>query len=125
MISGCRLHEFLKSNAWLGFSMKIEDKKSFEKRLARVDPDFKPTLWRKWRRAPRRKIHIPFAKTALCMALFYGTMTATKVVMIQELGQQGYDAKVAQLAAGSDTSRVAAKLLWKDPVLTYVQGKVL
>lgn len=105
--------------------MITEDKKTFEKRLARVDPDFKPTLWRKWRRGPRRKIHIPFVKTALCMALLYGTMTVTKVVMVQELGQQGYDAKVAKLASGSDTSRVAAKLLWRDPVMSYVQSKFL
>lgn len=103
----------------------IEDRKTFEKRIARLDPDFKPTIWRKWQRRSRRKIHIPFARTALFMLMFYGTVTVTKVVMIQELGPQGYEAKVAQLATGPDASRIAAKLLGRDPVLAYVEGNFL
>ncbi|GGA14414.1 hypothetical protein [Neptunicoccus cionae] len=102
-----------------------EDRKTFQKRVARVDPDFKPTLWRKWLQRPRRKVHIPLARTALCMAMFYGTVTVTKVVMIQELGPQGYEAKVAQLASGTDGSKIAAKLLGRDPVLAYVESNFL
>ncbi|MBR9862289.1 MAG: hypothetical protein GYB24_02500 [Rhodobacteraceae bacterium] len=102
-----------------------EDLKTFQKRIARFDPDFNPTIWRKWQRRPRRKIHIPLARTALCMVLLYGTVTVTKVVMIKELGPQGYEAKVAQLASGSDGSRIAAKLLRRDPVINYVEGNFL
>ncbi len=105
--------------------MMVEDKKTFEKRVAKVDPDFKPSAWRKFRNRPRRKIRVPMAATSLALVLCYGTLTTTKVIMENELGPQGFDAKVSRLAQGDDTSRIAAKLLWRDPVMEYVQEKLL
>ena len=54
----------------------------------------------------------------------YIALTAGKVVMEQELGTQGYDARVAQMAQGADTSRIAARLMFRDPVMEYVSARM-
>jgi hypothetical protein len=101
-----------------------EDMKTFEARIARVDPDFKPSLLHKWRTRPKRTRRTPFVKTGMVLVFAYCTLTATKVVMERELGSAGFDAKVAQLAKGPDTAKFAAKLLWRDPVMAYVGARI-
>lgn len=102
-----------------------EDKNTFEQRVKRVDPDFKPSAWRKWRTRPRRKYSVPMLRTVMVLLFCYCTLTATKVMMENELGPQGFDAKVAKLAEGDDTSKIASRLLWRDPVMAYVQENIL
>ena len=104
--------------------VKTEDKSTFDKRVGRIDPDFNPSALRRWWTKPRRKKRVPLARTSMVIVFCYCAMTVTKVVMEQELGPQGYDAKVARLSAGGDTSKIAAKLLWRDPVMAYVQQKI-
>jgi hypothetical protein len=98
---------------------------TFEERVKRVDPDFKPTVWRKWQIRPRGKYRVPLARTSMVLLFCYCTLTITKIVMESQLGPQGFDAKVAQLSAGSDASKIAARLLWRDPVMAYVEDKFL
>ena len=83
-----------------------------------------PSALRRWWTKPKAKKRVPMARLSMVLVFFYCAMTVTKVVMEQELGPNGYDAKVARLAAGSDTSKIAAKLLWRDPVMAYVQTKI-
>lgn len=104
---------------------KNEDLKSFDQRIQRVDPDFKPTKRHKVKKALAGKLRMPWFKVALIATLAYGTMTVTKVVMENELGPDGFDQKVAQLADGDDPAKIAAKLLWRDPVMAFVQDKFL
>jgi hypothetical protein len=102
-----------------------ENLKSFDKRLQRVDPDFKPTKTHKLKRALSVNVRMPWMKVAVMAVFVYGTMTVVKVVMENELGVDGFDQKVARLADGDDGSKIAAKLLWRDPVMAFVQEKVL
>ena len=104
--------------------VKNEDKKTFDQRVDRVDPDFKPTKMRKFRRISS-KFRMPWRTLAGFAVLFYCAMTFTKVVMENELGPEGFDQKVAQLEQGDDGSKIAAKLLWRDPVMAFVQDKFL
>ncbi|MEM7439616.1 MAG: hypothetical protein AAF393_08455 [Pseudomonadota bacterium] len=101
-----------------------ENLKSFEKRLQRVDPDFKPTAWRRWRTRARRKTVIPMRGTAYTIVFAYVALTAVKVVMHQDLGAEGYATRVASMAQGDETSRIAAKLMFRDPVMNYVTEKL-
>lgn len=102
-----------------------ENLKSFEQRVQRVDPDFKPTKRHKLKRALAIKLRMPWLKIAIMAFFVYGTMTVVKVVMENELGVEGFDQKVALLADGDDTSKIAAKLLWRDPVMTFVQEQMV
>ena len=97
-----------------------EDLKTFEARVRRIDPDFNPTRWHRWRTRERRKLVIPMRGTAYVLVFAYVALTGVKVALEQELGRAGYDAQVERLASGGDTSRIAAKLLFRDPVLDYV-----
>ena len=105
-------------------SVKTEDRSTFDKRVGRIDPDFKPSAVRRWWTKPRRKKRVPLARTSMVLVFCYCAMTVTKVVMENELGPQGFDAKVARLSAGNDASKIAARLLWRDPVMEYVQKKI-
>ena len=98
----------------------MEDLKTFEARVRRVDPDFKPSAWRRWRTRERRKLVIPMRATSYVIVFAYVALTAVKVTMYSELGPDGYEAKVAALSSGTETSRIAAKLLFQDPVMAYV-----
>lgn len=101
-----------------------EDKKSFEDRVRRVDPDFKPSVWRRLRTRPRRKLVIPGRVAAYVLVFTYVSLTGVKVVMHQELGADGYQARVAELAAGDDAARIASRLLFRDPVMDYVTSQI-
>ena len=104
---------------------KSEDMKTFDQRVQRVDPDFKPTKRHKIGKALAIKLRMPWLKIALLVMFAYGTMTVTKVVMENELGPDGFDQKAVRLANGDDASKVAAKLMWRDPVMAFVQDNVL
>ncbi len=104
---------------------KTEDHKTFDQRIQRVDPDFKPTRRHKLKRALAGKLRMPWLKVAMIALVLYGGMTITKVVMENELGPDGFDQKVAQLADGDDPAKIASKLLWRDPVMAFVQDKFL
>ncbi|WGI22826.1 hypothetical protein [Amylibacter sp. IMCC11727] len=104
---------------------KTEDLKTFEQRVHRVDPEFKPTKRYKLKKALAGKLRMPWLKIAMIAVFCYGTLTVAKVVMENELGPDGFDQRVANLAEGDDTAKIAAKLLWRDPVMAFVQDKVL
>jgi hypothetical protein len=104
---------------------KTEDLKSFDQRIQRVDSDFKSTKRHKMKRALAGKLRMPWIKVAMIAVFLYGTMTVSKVVMENELGPSGFDQRVAELADGDDPAKIAAKLLWRDPVMAFVQDKFL
>lgn len=101
-----------------------ENLKSFENRLRRVDPDFKPSVWRRMRVRPRRGVVVPGRVAAYAIVFVYIALTSVKVVMEHQLGPEGYDARVAQLAAGDETARIAARLMFRDPIMTYVSREI-
>lgn len=101
-----------------------ENLKTFEDRVRRIDPDFKPTFWRRIRTRERRKLVIPMRGVAYVMVFAYVALTGVKVAMESELGPDGYAAQVEKLAAGNDTSRIASKLLFRDPVFDYVSRQL-
>ncbi len=68
---------------------------------------------------------MPWVQIAVMVVFVYGTLTVVKVVMENELGVEGFNQKVARLAGGDDESKIVAKLLWRDPVMAFVQEKVL
>ena len=68
-----------------------ENRKAFEQRLQRVDPDFKPTKTHKLKRALSVNVRMPWMKIAVMAVFAYGTMTVVKVVMENELGVAGFD----------------------------------
>lgn len=104
---------------------KTEDLKTFDQRIQRVDPDFKPTRRHKLKKALAGKLRMPWLKLGVVAMVLYCGMTVTKVVMENELGPDGFDQRVAQLADGDDPAKIASKLLWRDPVMAFVQDKVL
>jgi hypothetical protein len=104
---------------------RTEDHKTFDQRIQRVDPDFKPTKRHKIKKALAVKLRMPWKLIAVLVLFGYGTLTVTKVVMENELGPNGFDQKVARLASGDDSAKIAAKLLWRDPVMAFVQDNVL
>lgn len=104
---------------------RTEDLKTFDQRVQRVDPEFKPTKRYKMKKALAGKLRMPWMKVAVLSLFVYGTMTVTKVVMENELGPDGFDQKAASLAQGDDSAKIAAKLMWRDPVMAFVQDKVL
>lgn len=101
-----------------------ENIQSFEARIKRFDPDFKPTLWRRWRRRERQPLVVPARGAAYAIVFAYVVLTAVKLVMHQELGAQGYDARVVEMAGQGETGRVAAKLMFRDPIMDYVASRL-
>ena len=99
-----------------------EDMNTFENRVRRFDPEFRPSKFHQWWNKPRRKKHIPLLKTFVVCVVLYGALTTAKVVMEQELGAQGFDVRVAELSKGSDSQKIAAALLFRDPVMAYVNA---
>lgn len=97
-----------------------ESLKTFEKRVQRVDPDHNPSMWRKWKMRPRRRFVLPMRGTAYTIVFAYIALTGAKVIMQNDLGAEGYNTRVAEMAAGDETSRIAAKLMFRDPVMDYV-----
>ena len=104
--------------------MSEVQKKTFESRVRKVDPDFKPSVWRRWRTRERRKLYLPMRATSYAIVFTYIALTAVKVTMERELGPGGYDARVAAMASGGETSRIASKLMFRDPIMTYVSKQI-
>lgn len=104
---------------------KTEDLKTFDQRVQRVDPDFKPTKRHKLKKVLAGKLRMPWMKIGTIALVLYAGMTVTKVVMENELGPDGFDQKVAQLAQGDDSGKIASIFLWRDPVMEFVQYKFL
>lgn len=64
----------------------------------------------------RRRLRVPFAGIALVLI----GIVAFKGIVHFELGAAGYDARVAQLAAGSTVERVGAWIMQADPLTLWV-----
>ncbi|MEM6617770.1 MAG: hypothetical protein AAF631_00525 [Pseudomonadota bacterium] len=105
-------------------SAVTEDLKTFEKRVRRIDPDHNPTTFRRWWRRERRPATVPLRRSAFVLVFAYLLLTGVKVVMVQDLGAAGFDTRVATLAAGNDAERIAARLLFRDPLMTYLAERV-
>lgn len=104
---------------------KTEDLSTFDKRVQRIDPDFKPTRGRRFKLFLARRVHMPWIQLAIVLLFVYGVLTVTKVVMENELGAEGFDQRVARMSDGDDAARFASKLLWRDPVMAFVQDNVV
>lgn len=100
------------------------DKRAFEERLRRIDPDFQPSPLRRILHRPRRRIVIPMRAPAYALVFAYLVLTVVKLAMVQELGPEGFEARRAELAQGDPTARVAARLLFVDPVFAYAARNI-
>lgn len=69
----------------------------------------------------RRRMRVPFAGIALVAV----GVIAFKGVVLAQLGAEGYQARLDQLAAGSQVERIGAWVMQADPLTEWVAAQAM
>lgn len=100
--------------------------KAFQKRLKRIDKLKKGGVFSAKRRAAKiyKPLRLPVFHLLLFFGVSYGGLTGAKIYFEREMGADGFEAHLTQLAQGDEAERVAAKLLQQDRFTAFVKAKI-
>lgn len=65
-----------------------------------------------------------FGRFALLVLCAYMGLTLAKIVMVNEIGEQGFQTRIAELSGGDENAQIAARLLQRDPVMAFIESRI-
>ena len=65
-----------------------------------------------------------FGRFAFLLLCVYMGLTLAKIVMVNEIGEQGFQTRITELSGGDENAQIAARLLQRDSVMAFIESRI-
>lgn len=102
-----------------------EDINTLRARLIEAEPTYQPKVGLFGPKRSVATIMVSFGlRFVMVLGFAYLGLTTAKIVMVNELGRSGFEARLEELASGDLGARIASRLLQRDPLMVFIQQNI-